>query len=160
MPPRSFRLALESVSFKKPESSMKYAIAGIGFTAFNLARIRHQVRWNWITILNGLTLTPGKYCELCLLVCSLLTPALVDKRPFQTYRSESTKILGMDVTIFISFVRRRLVLFTAKGKTLDGFFPFDSDSDGEIRLGPPMRCQASDNEPEEVVMPLQFLAKS
>ncbi len=138
---------------------MKYAIAGIGFTAFDLARIRRRVRWNWITILNGLALMPGKYCELCFSVCSSLTPESVNKGPFQTYRSESTKILGMDVTIFVAFVRRRLVLFAAEGKTPDGVFPFDGDGDDEIRLGPPVRRQA-DDEPEEVVMPSQFLARS
>lgn len=75
MPPRSFRLALgqlfllhpltrlliaaEPASFKKTPSHMKYAIAGIGLTSFDIARIRRRLKWNWVSFLDGVALTPG-----------------------------------------------------------------------------------------------------
>lgn len=75
MPPRSFRLALgqlfllhpltrlliaaEPASFKKSPSHMRYAIAGIGLTSFDIARIRRRLRWNWISFLDGVALMPG-----------------------------------------------------------------------------------------------------
>lgn len=68
--------------------------------------------------------------------------------PFQTYKSDTAVLLGLNVTIYVAFIRRRLVLFAAEGKTPEGIFPFEYDS--EDNLGVVVHTSGSeDEEPTE-----------
>lgn len=78
--------------------------------------------------------------------------SLVLQKHFQTYKTSELKMFGMDVTIYVAFVCRRFVLFAAEGKTRDGVFPFDDDSEVDAELPSREATPSSDDEEGTMVV--------